>query len=70
MSRETRMLVKALRARGCSELQCFFAGTILACNGLDAALKYVAELPDGLLPLEAAEELHYQELQEARPCQS
>jgi EAL domain-containing protein (putative c-di-GMP-specific phosphodiesterase class I) len=68
MSRETRTLFKALQARGCTELQGFYASTILACNGLDAALKYVAELPDGLLPLEAAEELYHQELQEARPC--
>jgi len=62
--RDMTRLAKALNKRGIVGEQVRYASIILGCNGIDAALAYVRDLPDALVPLEAAEEAHYQDLQD------
>jgi len=64
IQRDSTKLAKALNRRGIVKgEQVRYASIILGCNGIDAALAYVRDLPDALVPLEAAEEAHYQDLQ-------
>lgn len=44
MRKDVRILVKRLNEIGVTDLQATMAATILACNGLEAALRYA----DGL----------------------
>jgi len=74
MSRDSQNLVKALRELPhVTELQVFYASSILSCCGLGAALAYIKGLKDHMcptLPLEAAEAVWHEEIQEESPCQS
>ena len=62
MNSDVRRLVKRLREMHANELQGRMAGTILACNGLEAAMKFADGLPSSKVPLEAAENEYHERL--------
>jgi len=67
MKRDQKRLLKALRELPhVTPFQVKCAYIILSCNGLDEALKYVRDLAvaasDYIMPLEAAEALHHEQL--------
>ncbi|MFH0938206.1 MAG: hypothetical protein V1899_02860 [Planctomycetota bacterium] len=66
---DSRKLVTAIRERQkqvyVSELQVRMAATILACNGIDAAIEFVAKMPNAVMPIEAAEEMWLDDMSHA-----
>jgi len=71
MTRDSRRLPKELRQLPhVTGLQVLYASTILAHTGIEAALKGLAEKMSPMLPLEAAEAIWHEEIQEGSPCQS
>lgn len=69
MSRDTRHLIKALESHRqqsyLTSQQVAMAATILAVDGIEAALVYVDGLPDSKPSLQAAFEFHIEGLEQA-----
>ena len=62
--RDSLRLVHALRVANADQLQVRMAATILSCNGIEAALDYVA---GAIAPIEAATQLYLEDMEEAAP---
>ena len=68
--RDSLLLVKVLRQVRADPWTCRAAATILAINGIEAAIQYAQHAPGSVLPLEAATQMHLEDMEdteEARP---
>ncbi len=62
MKRDSQRLVDALRAVNTDQWLLRTAATILAINGIDAALAYVADA-NKIVPMEVAEAKHIEDME-------